>query len=66
VTYTPIELTGPNQGSSYQPPNEVYVGDPAVNETVFLAVTDLDLYLTPYNLTLINPHVLALGIMIAG
>jgi hypothetical protein len=66
LTYTPLTVTGPNKGYSYQPPNEVYVGDPAVNGTVFLAVTDSDLYLTPFNLTLINPHVRALGIMIAG
>jgi hypothetical protein len=66
LTYTPLEVTGPNRGWSYQPPNEVYVGDPAVNETVFLAVTDSNLYLTPFNLTLINPHVKALGILIAG
>jgi hypothetical protein len=31
-----------------------------------VAVTDSDLYLTPFNLTLINPHVRALGIFIAG
>jgi hypothetical protein len=66
LTYTPIEVTGPNKGFSYQPPNEVYVGDPAVNGTVFLAVTDSDLFLTPFNLTLINPHVRALGIFTAG
>lgn len=66
LTYTPLEVTGPNQGWSYQPPNEVFEGDPAVNGTVFLAVTDTDLYLTPFNLTLINPHVRALGIMHAG
>jgi hypothetical protein len=66
TTYTPIEVTGENEGWSYQPPNEVYVGNPAVNETVFLAVTDKDLYVTPFNLSLVNPHVLALGIMVAG
>jgi hypothetical protein len=66
LTYTPLEITGPNQGWSYQPPNEVYHGDPAVNGTMFIAVTDSDLYLTPFNLTLINPHVRALGIMHAG
>lgn len=66
LTYTPLEVTGPNQGWSYQPPNEVYVGNPAVNGTVFVAVTDSDLYLTPFNLTLINPHVRALGVMHAG
>lgn len=66
LTYTPLEVTGQNKGWTWQPPNEVYVGDPAVNGTVFLAVTDRDLYLTPFNLSLINPHVNALGIMIAG
>jgi hypothetical protein len=66
TTYTPLEVTGPNQGWSWQPPNEVYQRNPAVNETVFVAVTDSDLYLTPFNLTLINPHVRALGIFIAG
>lgn len=66
LTYTPIEETEPGKGWSWQPPNEVYVGMPAVNETVFVAVTDADPYLTPFNLTLINPHVRALGILIAG
>ncbi|KAK7177272.1 hypothetical protein PSPO01_16681 [Paraphaeosphaeria sporulosa] len=66
LTYTPLEVTAQNEGWTWQPPNEVYVNDPAVNETIFLAVTDTDLYLTPFNLTLINPHVKALGIMIAG
>ncbi|KAF1363660.1 hypothetical protein EJ07DRAFT_162877 [Lizonia empirigonia] len=66
TTYTPLEVTGPNQGWSWQPPNEVYQRNPAVNETVFVAVTDSDLYLTSFNLTLINPHVRALGIFIAG
>jgi hypothetical protein len=66
TTYTPLEIAGPNQGWSWQPPNEVYQRNPAVNETVFVAVTDSDLYLTPFNLTLINPHVRALGIFIAG
>jgi len=66
LTYTPLTLTGPNSGWSYQPPNEVYVGNSAVNGTMFLAVTDSDLYLTPFNLTLINPHVKALGIFNAG
>lgn len=66
LTYTPLEVTGQNEGWTWQPPNEVYQNNPAVNETVFLAVTDTDLFLTPFNLTLINPHVKALGIMIAG
>ncbi|KAL6706217.1 hypothetical protein ACN47E_005952 [Coniothyrium glycines] len=66
ITYTPLTVTGPRQGYSFQPASEVFVGNLAVNETVFLAVTDLDLYLTPFNLTLMNPHVRALGMLIAG
>ena len=66
LTYTPLEVTGQNEGWSWQPPNEVYEGDPAVNGTVFIAITDSDLYLTPFNLTLVNPHVRALGLFQAG
>ena len=64
--YTPLKVTELYQGWSWQPPNEVYQRNPAINETVFLAVMDEDLYLTPFNLTLINPHVRALGIFMAG
>lgn len=66
TTYMPLKVTGRNQGWSWQPPNELYQRNPAVNETVFVAVTDSDLYLTPFNLTLINPHVRALGIYTVG
>ncbi|PQE23674.1 rds1 protein [Rutstroemia sp. NJR-2017a BVV2] len=66
LTYTPLTITGTNAGFTYQPPNEVYETDPAVNGTVFVALTDSDLFLTPFNLTLINPHVRALGLFQAG
>lgn len=46
-------------GVTQQPDTAVYLGDPAVNGTMFLAITDTDLYVTPYNLTMINPHVVA-------
>jgi len=66
LTYTPLTVTGANQGFTYQPANEVYQGDPAVNGTMFVALTDSDLFLTPFNLSMINPHVFALGIYQAG
>jgi hypothetical protein len=66
ATYTPLNITGENEGWTYQPPNEVYQGDPGVNETVFIALTDTDLFVTPFNLTLVNPHVVALGLYKAG
>jgi hypothetical protein len=66
LTYTPLTLTGNNSGYTYQPASEVYEGDPASNGTMFLAITDSDLFLTPFNLSMINPHVVALGLYQAG
>jgi len=65
-TYTPLTLTGDYSGYTYQPAAEVYEGDPGVNGTMFIAVTDTDMFLTPFNLSMINPHVIALGIYQAG
>lgn len=66
LTYTPVTVTGQNEGYTYQPAAEVYEGDPAVNGTMFVALTDADLFLTPFNLSMINPHVVALGLYQAG
>ncbi|KAF2198355.1 hypothetical protein GQ43DRAFT_378804 [Delitschia confertaspora ATCC 74209] len=66
VSYTPLEHTGDNKGYTYQPADVVYEGDPAVNGTMFVALTDTDLFVTPFNLTMINPHVAALGLYQAG
>ncbi|KAM5342170.1 hypothetical protein ACJ41O_015201 [Fusarium nematophilum] len=38
----------------------------AINGTMFLALTDEELYVTPYNLTQINPRVAALAVYQAG
>ena len=45
-----------------QPNMSTWAGDPAVNCTMFLTLTDLDLYVTPYKLTQINPHVADLAV----
>lgn len=66
LTYSPLVLTGPNQGYTYQPDVYTYEGDPAINGTMFVAITDSDLFLTPFNLSMINPHVVALGEYMAG
>ncbi|KAF2457924.1 ferritin-like domain-containing protein [Lineolata rhizophorae] len=66
LTYTPLTITGHNSGSTFQPASEVYEGDPAVNGTMFVAITDEDLPLTPFNLSMVNPHVRALGLYQAG
>ncbi|OAX83257.1 hypothetical protein ACJ72_02387 [Emergomyces africanus] len=46
-------------GSTIQPNLTTFEGDPAINGTIFIAITDTNLFLTPFNLSLINPHVLA-------
>ncbi|KAK6441739.1 hypothetical protein LTR95_002022 [Oleoguttula sp. CCFEE 5521] len=67
LTYTPLTITGPNQGFTYQPAGEVYQGGSGiVNDTTFVALTDSDMFLTPFNLSMINPHVVALGVFQAG
>lgn len=59
VTYSPLEVTGPHAGKTLQPDISTYQGDPAINGTMFIAVTDEDLFITPFNFTEINPHVVA-------
>jgi len=66
LTYTPLTTTGSSSGFTFQPADEVYEGDPAVNGTMFIALTDSNLFLTPFNLSMINPHVVALGLYQAG
>ncbi|KAJ5101833.1 hypothetical protein NUU61_004055 [Penicillium alfredii] len=46
-------------GFTTQPDLETFQGDPAVNGTLFIAITDDDPFLTPFNLSLINTHVVA-------
>jgi len=66
LTYTPLTTTGANSGFTFQPDSVVYAGDPAANGTMFVALTDSDLFLTPFNLSMMNPHVVALGLYQAG
>merc|ERR1711964_476250 len=62
ATYTPLYNVTNNTATTFQPNTTTFEGDPAVNGTVFLALTDLDLYVTPYNLSMVNPHVYALAL----
>lgn len=66
LTYSALTTTGANTGFTFQPEGEVYQGDPLINGTMFVALTDSNPYLTPFNLSLINTHVVALGEYMAG
>ncbi|GAB1316306.1 conserved fungal protein [Madurella fahalii] len=66
VSYTPLQDINGNSAWTIQPNMSTFQGDPAVNGTIFLVLTDEDLYVTPFNLTMLNPHVVAVGMYQAG
>ncbi|GAA5899242.1 hypothetical protein JCM8208_001594 [Rhodotorula glutinis] len=62
VTYAEITNLGNNSGSAVVPNATVYGNQPQVVNTAFIALTDTDLFVTPYNLSLINNHTVAVGL----
>ena len=56
----------PKPGTNFFLDVQTFEGDPAINGTVFIALTDNDQVYTPFNLSMINPHVAALGLYHAG
>ncbi|KAJ6102668.1 hypothetical protein N7486_005095 [Penicillium sp. IBT 16267x] len=58
VTYTTLNVNG-TRGYTIQPDLQTYQGDPAINGTMFIAITDSDPVLSAFNLSLINPHIVA-------
>ncbi|KAE8342517.1 hypothetical protein BDV24DRAFT_173812 [Aspergillus arachidicola] len=66
LTYSPLTVTGDNTGYTYQPEGFVYGDDGIINGTMAIMLTDLDLFVTPFNLTMLNPHIVALGLYMAG
>jgi hypothetical protein len=66
LTYSPLIITGERQGYAIQPEGYVYEGDGIINGTMAVLLTDTDLYVTPFNVSMLNPHVVALGLYQAG
>ena len=60
VTYTELTM-GDNStsGSTIQPNTTTFEGDPAVNGTMFIAITDSDPFVTSFNFSMVNAHVVA-------
>ncbi|EAL91365.1 ferritin-like domain-containing protein [Aspergillus fumigatus Af293] len=60
VTYSTLTTSGNSSyGTTIQPDLSTYAGDPALNGTIFIAITDTDLFVTPFNISSINPHIVA-------
>ncbi|KAH7909976.1 ferritin-like domain-containing protein [Hygrophoropsis aurantiaca] len=60
-TYTPLYDIKDNCASTKQPDGRVF-GDgtaPIWNDTMFIALTDDNVFITPYNISLVNPHIVA-------
>ena len=66
LTYSPLTVTGKNKGHTFQPEATVYGNDGIINGTIAILLTDTDLYVTPFNASMLNPHVVALGMYQAG
>jgi hypothetical protein len=68
VTYSPLMNISVADKTAYtiQPNVSTWEGDYMINGTMFIALTDADLFVTPYNLSLINPHVHSLAVYQAG
>jgi hypothetical protein len=59
ATYVPLVNVTETGASAVQPNMSTFAGDPAVNGTIFISITSQNPYLTPYNLSMINPFVYA-------
>ena len=59
ITYTPLTILNGTHGRTTQPNILTVGGAPAINGTVFVALTDINLPVTPFNISMINPHVVA-------
>ncbi|OAP59481.1 hypothetical protein AYL99_06779 [Fonsecaea erecta] len=59
ATFVPLVNISGNTGAVVQPNMSTFAGDPAVNATMFVALTSQNPYVTPFNLSMVNPYVYA-------
>ncbi|KAG9771226.1 hypothetical protein KCU88_g6399, partial [Aureobasidium melanogenum] len=57
ATYVPLVNISGNTASAVQPNMSTFAGDPAANGTMFIVITSQNPYVTPFNLSLVNPYV---------
>ncbi|ESK88351.1 stress response protein [Moniliophthora roreri MCA 2997] len=61
TTYTPLTDINGNSGKTTQPGGNIF-GDgtaPLINSTIFIVITDADIFVTPANMSKINEHIVA-------
>ncbi|EXJ86561.1 hypothetical protein A1O3_03514 [Capronia epimyces CBS 606.96] len=59
ATYVPLVNVSlaANTASAVQPNMSTFAGDPAANGTIFISIVSHNPYVTPFNLSLVNPYV---------
>ncbi|KAF9473808.1 Rds1 protein [Pholiota conissans] len=61
TTFTALRNVNGQSGSTFQPGGTVFGGNssPIVNGTMFVAITDANITLSPSNISMLNPHIVA-------
>ncbi len=67
MTYSPFTSTGNGTGTCEIPGGYVFGDDPINNGTLFVAITNQPLFVTPFNLSALNDIIVAgPAVLIAG
>ncbi|KAI0645960.1 Rds1 protein [Trametes meyenii] len=61
TTYTDLTVLGNNTGSTVQPGGEIFGNGSfsTINGTIFIMITDDNPYVTPFNVSMLNEHIVA-------
>ncbi|KAI0665908.1 Rds1 protein, partial [Trametes maxima] len=61
TTYTDLTVLGNNTGSTVQPGSEIFGNGTfsTINGTIFIMITDDNPYVTPFNVSMLNEHIVA-------
>ncbi|KAF8220923.1 Rds1 protein [Tricholoma matsutake] len=61
TTYTPLSNVNGTNATTTQPPGFIFGNNtaPVINGTMFVLITDTNLTVTPFNISLLNAHVVA-------
>lgn len=62
MLYSPLYDVKGNSAKAKQPGGDLFPGDPAINGTMFVAIVDAQVPITPFNISLLNDHILAFSV----
>ncbi|KAK7463030.1 hypothetical protein VKT23_007613 [Stygiomarasmius scandens] len=61
ITYTPLTNVIGSRGRTIQPGGNIFGNGtaPVINGTMYLVITDAEVFVTPANISMLNPHIVA-------